>query len=414
MALSVALPVFAQTDISPPNNQISGVNGSIVRVNQDGSITIQTASGQPIGVFGSTTRFDTGPIDLGAESAPSVSGASDFRFYWDGADLWYSKNGGTYAKWALTAGPNFTGPITITGVAGSSALTLTGATQTTSQPVLNATQTWNAGAVVFTGIKLNITDTASAGSSLLIDMQVAGASKFSVDKSGAVSTANKFLASSYEATASFRATAFGVYYGVLSGTRMEVNNGNLTFYSGNLLFGTDNANDLGATASGRPRTGYFGTSVAAPQFLLNSNAATQALYGIKTDGTTTVGVIGLDNGNNININRYGSGAASTVSIGGTSVQIVDGGHSTTTARFYGGGGVWLGASPADPGTGNLAARALRSNAVTFTNAIPSPVEGTMQAFTDSSTATWGATITGGGANHVLGYYNGTNWTVMGK
>jgi hypothetical protein len=38
-----------------------------------------------------------------------------------------------------------------------------------------------------------------------------------------------------------------------------------------------------------------------------------------------------------------------------------------------------------------------------------------QAFvTDSTTATWGATVTGGGANNVLVVCDGTNWTVMGK
>lgn len=46
--------------------------------------------------------------------------------------------------------------------------------------------------------------------------------------------------------------------------------------------------------------------------------------------------------------------------------------------------------------------------------IVNPGEGMIAAITDSSTATWGATITGGGSNHVLGYYNGTNWTVMAK
>lgn len=34
--------------------------------------------------------------------------------------------------------------------------------------------------------------------------------------------------------------------------------------------------------------------------------------------------------------------------------------------------------------------------------------------TDSTTATWGATVTGGGANHVKIRCNGTNWTVVGK
>lgn len=41
-------------------------------------------------------------------------------------------------------------------------------------------------------------------------------------------------------------------------------------------------------------------------------------------------------------------------------------------------------------------------------------EGSSRGVTDSSTATWGATITGSGANHVLAYCNGTNWTVAAK
>lgn len=38
-------------------------------------------------------------------------------------------------------------------------------------------------------------------------------------------------------------------------------------------------------------------------------------------------------------------------------------------------------------------------------------EGYQASFTDSTTATYGATITGGGTNHVHGYCNGTNWVV---
>lgn len=45
-------------------------------------------------------------------------------------------------------------------------------------------QTWNAAGTTFTGLKLNVTDTASASGSLLIDLQVGGASKFKVTKAG--------------------------------------------------------------------------------------------------------------------------------------------------------------------------------------------------------------------------------------
>lgn len=75
-------------------------------------------------------------------------------------------------------------PVSIAGVAGTSPLTITDATQTTSKPVLDLSQTWNNAAVTFTGLKFNVTDTTSAAASLLMDLQVGGASKFQVTKGG--------------------------------------------------------------------------------------------------------------------------------------------------------------------------------------------------------------------------------------
>ena len=42
------------------------------------------------------------------------------------------------------------------------------------------------------------------------------------------------------------------------------------------------------------------------------------------------------------------------------------------------------------------------------------LEGARRAVTDSSTATWGATVTGSSTNHDLAYCDGTNWTVAAK
>ncbi len=47
-------------------------------------------------------------------------------------------------------------------------------------------------------------------------------------------------------------------------------------------------------------------------------------------------------------------------------------------------------------------------------ACASGTEGTISPVTDSTTATWGATITGGGTNHVLAYCDGSAWTVAAK
>lgn len=53
-----------------------------------------------------------------------------------------------------------------------------------SSPALSATQTWNDAGVTFTGMKLNITDTASNAASKLLDLQVGGSSKVNIRKDG--------------------------------------------------------------------------------------------------------------------------------------------------------------------------------------------------------------------------------------
>ena len=75
---------------------------------------------------------------------------------------------------------------------------------------------------------------------------------------------------------------------------------------------------------------------------------------------------------------------------------------------------------AQPPTGqgiNLAtAKGMKVGATTFATlpSCASSLEGTIRAVTDSTTNTWGATITGSGSNHVLAYCDATNWTVAGK
>jgi hypothetical protein len=52
--------------------------------------------------------------------------------------------------------------------------------------IYDLSDTWNNAGISFNGIKLNATDTASASGSKLIDLQINGASKFTVGKTGAV------------------------------------------------------------------------------------------------------------------------------------------------------------------------------------------------------------------------------------
>jgi hypothetical protein len=54
----------------------------------------------------------------------------------------------------------------------------------TTMNLYDMTDTWNAGATTFTAVKMDVTDTASASGSLLLDLQVGGSSKFNVTKDG--------------------------------------------------------------------------------------------------------------------------------------------------------------------------------------------------------------------------------------
>jgi hypothetical protein len=56
-------------------------------------------------------------------------------------------------------------------------------TITTSQPWI-WTQTWNDGSVTFTGVRVNVTSTASAAASLMQDWQIGGTSVYAIRKDG--------------------------------------------------------------------------------------------------------------------------------------------------------------------------------------------------------------------------------------
>lgn len=110
--------------------------------------------------------------------------------------------GGTLGTAAYTATPTSASTIALwTGTCNSSSvlggdgvcaavssvatsLSGTAATVVASTPVINLTQTWNNAAVTFTAVKVNVTATAKASTSNLLDLQTGGASMFSVSHDG--------------------------------------------------------------------------------------------------------------------------------------------------------------------------------------------------------------------------------------
>lgn len=93
---------------------------------------------------------------------------------------------GTGNGYSFDSGATNLGTWTTSLLTAATPLTLSTGTQTTSAPIINGTQTWNNAATTFTGLLANITDTASAAASLLMDLQIAGTSKFNVKKDGSI------------------------------------------------------------------------------------------------------------------------------------------------------------------------------------------------------------------------------------
>jgi hypothetical protein len=92
---------------------------------------------------------------------------------------------GTIARTEDFAAPPQIGSTTPNSGAFTS-LSANNGTLTASAPVLDLSQTWNNAGVTFTGLRVNVTNTASGSSSLLADFQVGGTSVLKIGPDGAL------------------------------------------------------------------------------------------------------------------------------------------------------------------------------------------------------------------------------------
>lgn len=166
----------------------------------------------------------------------------------------------------------------------STGIALTSGTITTSQP-LSLTQTWNAGAVIFKGIDVNITDTSSASGSLLMDLRVGGVSRFNVRKDGRLTAGDISLngtATIQNASTISVNTAFN-----LTGATNPIN-----FFDGSgnidLVIRRDAANTLAQrNGTNAQESRVYGTYTSATNF---------ERLNLKYNGTATAFQIGTEKG----------------------------------------------------------------------------------------------------------------------
>jgi len=184
-------------DANNPVLDLSGTLGSI-------DLTKQVTGALPIANGGTAATKADAAFDALAPTTTEgdiiLRGASSNGRLAIGTKDYVLTSTGTTAAWAAATGGGtpggsdtqvqfndggvFGGDSGLTFDKTNNALTVGGATVTTSNPVINATQTWNAGAVTFTGISLNVTNTASAAASMLMNLQLGGTGVFQVTRGG--------------------------------------------------------------------------------------------------------------------------------------------------------------------------------------------------------------------------------------
>ena len=176
--------------------------------------------------------------------------------------------------------------------------------------IYDLTDTWNNAGTSFNGIKLNVTDTASASGSKLIDVQIGGVSKFTVGKTGTITATGivestsggfKFPDGTTQTTASVGAggtvtsvTGAGTVSG-LTLTGSITTSGSLTL-GGTLSLTSGNVTSaLGYTPYNATNPDGYITSSALSPYLTSATAATtyQPLDGDLTAIAALAGTVGL-------------------------------------------------------------------------------------------------------------------------
>jgi hypothetical protein len=202
---------------------------------------------------------------------------------------------------------------TVTGNLYANAANLSTGTLTSSTPALNVTQTWNSGTTIFTGIYTNIVDTQSSSSSLLIDLQVGGVSKFKVDKAGVI-TASAINLPSFNFTSTQGTTPFVVLSTTkvanLNADYLDGYDSSVTNLANTVVVRDTNGNIAGANITGviatpiQPQITSLGTLTGITSTgIINLSGTTQVQLGssanLKITGGTTGQVLTTDGVGNL-------------------------------------------------------------------------------------------------------------------
>ena len=262
----------------------------------------------------------------------------------------------------------------------------------TTQNIYSLVDTWNAGATTFTAIGMNVTDTASAAGSMLIDLQHNSTSLFHVLKSGAIHSkrSNYNIASANTAI-------------------ITVSNYSLTGSNADSMF------DLAGTwnTSGTPtalKLNMTDTASNAASLLMDLQVGSVSKFSIRKDGVLIVGSVALSSVSGLGTGvatalAINTGSAGAVVINGGALGTPSGGTLTNATGLPLSTGVTGTLPVANGGTGTATPSIVAGTNVT--------ISGTWPNQTVNATGGGGMTYPGAGIANSTGSAWDTSYTTSG-
>jgi len=312
-------------------------------------------------------------------------------------------DGGTFSTTLQTVTPTANRTVSIPDATGTIGLVNgpTGSIQFNEAGALNGTSdfsttlNWNNAATTFTGLKLNVTNTASAGGSNLLDLQVGGTSKFTVAANADISitegnfanrTAINLPAYSHIETDNGR-----LWFQDAVGTKRQYFEQGLELWNAGFL-GICPSQPVATSADVRLYRDAAGTFAQRN----GTNAQTFRLYNTYTDAS---------NFERTSLTRDSSGLVIDAQKGGTGVD------PTNLLDLQRAGVSAASVSTDSTGTGYLKLIPTTVGALTAAATVGA---GTKAFVTDSASTLsshHGQAVVGGGTNFVPVFSDGTNWIV---
>jgi len=353
-----------------------------------------TGATGPAGADGADGADGIG-VDAGGTTGQVLAKASntDYDTEWVDQTGGGGTPGGSDTQVQFNDGGSFAGDSGLTYDDAAGALTVGGKTVTTDAPIINLSQTWNNAATTFTGLKLNVTNTASAGDSKLLDLQSGGTSKLFVTNTGAIR-----LAGQGGSSPRLIYDQYGHGLGTISGGASLIAGGAPKVWA---LSGGAGTNSLYfASSSSSSFSNAAALAWDTDNFCIaqrnGTNAQTFRLYNTYTDAS---------NFERTSLTRDSSGLVIDAQKGGTGVD------PTNLLDLQRAGVSAASVSTDSTGTGYLKLIPTTVGALTAAATVGAGTKAFVTDSTSTLSSHHGQAVVGGGSNFVPVFSDGINWIV---